>query len=118
MVDKVMIWFPGSNRWQFLSNLSSILFYMLIVFQFLIVFTAGKQTTDQGSFRPLNEASKPLRDKGIEIYVVGVGSDEEIDVNELIQIAGKKENVLTTDRFEDLVILAEDIAKVACGMKR
>lgn len=96
----------------------NIIAIFFIVFQFLIVFTAGKQTTDQGSFTSLSEASKPLRDKGIEIYVVGVGSQEEIDVNELIQIAGKEENVLTTDRFEELVILAEDIAKVACGMKR
>lgn len=79
--------------------------------------TAGKQTTDQGSFTPLREASKPLQDKGIEIYVVGIGSNKEMDVNELTQIAGKPENVLTTERFEELVILAEEVSKVACGKR-
>ena len=79
--------------------------------------TAGKQTTDQGSFTPLREASKPLQDKGIEIYVVGIGSNKEVDVNELTQIAGKQENVLTTERFEELVILAEEVSKVACGKR-
>ena len=80
--------------------------------------TAGKQTKDQGSFTPLREASQPLRDKGIQIYVVGVGSDEDIDMDELNQIAGKQENVLRTQHFKELVLLAEDISKVACGKKK
>ena len=66
----------------------------------------------------MNEASQPLRDKGIKIYVVGVGSKEDIDEDELIQIAGTQENVLTTDLFEELVVLAEDVTKVICGKKK
>lgn len=46
---------------------------------------------------------------------MGVGSD--IDEDELIQIAGTQENVLTTDLFEELVVLAEDVSKVICGKK-
>ena len=84
-------------------------------FQIIIVLTAGKQTTEQGSFTPLSEASKPLLDKGVGIYVVGVGSKENIDINELVQISGRKENVLTSEMFKDLVMLAEDLAKVICG---
>ncbi|XP_078378186.1 von Willebrand factor A domain-containing protein 2-like isoform X2 [Oculina patagonica] len=83
----------------------------------IILLTAGKQTQDQGSFTSLKEASQPLRDKGIKIYVVGVGSDEDIDEDELIEIAGTQENVLTTDLFEELVVLAEDVSKVICGIK-
>ena len=48
---------------------------------------------------------------------MGLGSDDDIDVNELIQIAGAHENVVTTDLFEELVPLAEEIAKVVCGRK-
>lgn len=83
--------------------------------QILILLTAGKQTKDQSSFKPLREASQPLRDKGIKIYVVGVRSDEDVDEDELIQISGSQGNVLTTDTFEELVVLAEDISKVICG---
>lgn len=85
--------------------------------QALILLTNGKQTKDQGRFTPLREASQPLRNKGVKIYVVGVGSDDDIDVNELIQIAGSHENVITTDLFEELVVLAEEVSKVVCGRK-
>ncbi|XP_068670645.1 matrilin-3-like [Montipora foliosa] len=87
------------------------------ILKIIILLTAGKQTTEQGSFTPLSEASKPLLDKGVGIYVVGVGSKENIDINELVQISGRKENVLTSEMFKDLVMLAEDLAKVICGMK-
>lgn len=48
---------------------------------------------------------------------MGVGSDDDIDVNELIQIAGSQENVVTIDLFEELVALAEEVSKIACGRK-
>ena len=36
-------------------------------------------------------------------------------MDELIDIAGAQENVLTTEFFDELVVLAEDVSKVACG---
>jgi len=48
---------------------------------------------------------------------VGLGSDDDIDVNELIQIAGTQENAVTTNLFEELGPLAEEVAKVVCGRK-
>jgi len=83
----------------------------------LILLTTGKQTKDRGRFTPLREASQPIRDKGVNIYVVGLGSDDDIDVNELIQIAGTQENVVTADVFGELVALAEEVSKVVCGIK-
>lgn len=85
--------------------------------QIIVVLIAGKQITENGSFIPLNETSKLLRNKGVEIFVVGVGFKENIDISELIQISGKPENVLTSEKFENLVILAEDLAKVVCGKR-
>lgn len=79
--------------------------------------TTGKQTTENGSFIPLNQALELLRGKRVEIFVVGVGSKENIDISELIQISRKQENVLTSQKFENLVILAEDLAKVVCGKR-
>lgn len=81
---------------------------------------AGKQTsqtTENESFIRLNETSELLRNKSVEIFVVGVGFKENIDISELIQISGKPENVLTSEKFENLVILAEDLAKVVCGKR-
>ena len=85
--------------------------------QIIVVLIAGKQITENGSFIPLNETSKLLRNKSVKIFVVGVGFKENIDISELIQISGKPENVLTSEKFENLVILAEDLAKVVCGKR-
>ena len=85
--------------------------------QIIVVLIAGKQITENGSFIPLNETSKLLRNKSVEIFVVGVGFKENIDISELIQVSGKPENVLTSEKFENLVILAEDLAKVVCGKR-
>lgn len=63
----------------------------------------------------LREVSQSLRDRGVKIYVVGLGSIDDIDVNELIQIGGSQEYVVTTDLSEELVALAEEVSKVVCG---
>ena len=46
---------------------------------------------------------------------MGLGSIDDIDVNELIQIGGSQEYVVTTDLSEELVALAEEVSKVVCG---
>lgn len=83
----------------------------------LILLTTGKQTKDQGRLTSLREVSQSLRDRGVKIYVVGLGSIDDIDVNELIQIGGSQEYVVTTDLSEELVALAEEVSKVVCGIK-
>ena len=85
--------------------------------QIMILLTTGKQTGQQSSVKSLQEASEPLRNKGIKIYVVAVGNKEDIDEDELIEIAGARENVITAESYDQLVNLAEEISKVACGMK-
>lgn len=83
----------------------------------MILLTTGKQTGQQSSVKSLQEASEPLRNKGIKIYVVAVGNKEDIDEDELIEIAGARENVITAESYDQLVNLAEEISKVACGIK-
>ncbi|XP_022779349.1 collagen alpha-6(VI) chain-like isoform X2 [Stylophora pistillata] len=83
----------------------------------MILLNAGKQTGPLGSLTSLQEASKPLRNKGINIYVVAVGNKKDIDEDELVEITGTPENVLTTESFDQLVNLAEEVSKVACGGK-
>ena len=85
--------------------------------QIMILLTTGKQTGQQSSVKSLQEASEPLRNKRIKIYVVAVENKEDIDEDELIEIAGARENVITAESYNQLVNLAEEISKVACGTK-
>lgn len=105
--------------WKLLRYLKTKHFNIFLSFysQIMILLTTGKQTGQQSSVKSLQEASEPLRNKGIKIYVVAVGNKEDIDEDELIEIAGARENVITAESYDQLVNLAEEISKVACGTK-
>ena len=78
----------------------------------MLVITAGKQTTDQGAYTPLDEASTLLQNKGSAVFVLGIGKD--VDPSELNQIAAGPKNVFTVDSFEDLAEKANEIKKGIC----
>ncbi|XP_032218274.2 uncharacterized protein LOC116601510 isoform X2 [Nematostella vectensis] len=77
----------------------------------LIVLTDGRQTPDPDAI-PLDQASQPLKNDGVDIYAVGVGS--KIDEKELHQIASKDSNVFTVDSFSALLGESQTIARRAC----
>ena len=78
----------------------------------MLVITTGKQTTDQGAYTPLDEASTGLQSKGSAVFVLGIGKD--VDPSELNQIAAGSKNVFTVDSFEDLNEKAKEIKKGIC----
>ena len=78
----------------------------------MLVITTGKQTTDQGAYTPLDEASTRLQSKGSAVFVLGIGKD--VDPSELNQIAAGPKNVFTVDSFEDLNEKANEIKKGIC----
>ena len=78
----------------------------------VLVITAGKQTTDQGAYTPLDEASTRLQSKGSAVFVLGIGKN--VDPSELNQIAAGPKNVFTVDSFEDLVEKAKEIKRGIC----
>jgi hypothetical protein len=64
------------------------------------VITDGNQTTDKGSYTPLDQASQPLKDKGVFVYALGIGKG--VDIKQLRPIATNSRGVFTAASFEDL----------------
>ncbi|XP_020893409.2 collagen alpha-5(VI) chain-like, partial [Exaiptasia diaphana] len=59
-----------------------------------VIITDGVQTS--GSYDVIS-ASQPLKDRGVEIYACGIGSD--VDLFELYQTASNPSNVFSTNTF-------------------
>ena len=73
--------------------------------------TDGKQTTTQ-SFTRLSVASRGIKNKGVTVYAIGVGSGA--DRAELEEIASGPQYVLTSSSFEDLQYFAPLVTKGLC----
>ena len=78
----------------------------------MFVITSGKQTTDEGPYTPLDEASTRLQSKGSAVFVLGIGND--VDPSELSKIASGPKNVFTVDSFEDLVDKSNELKRGIC----
>lgn len=76
--------------------------------------TDGAQTTNgkKGPYVPLDIASKPLKDKGIELWSIGVGKNAKRD--ELETIASDPGKVLRVNSFKELKTILTVIQKAAC----
>jgi len=78
------------------------------------VITDGKQTTTLPYTR-LSEASQGIKNKGVTVYALGVGSGA--DQAELEEIASGPEYVFTSSSFRDLKNIAPRIVKLFCAGK-
>jgi len=78
------------------------------------VITDGKQTTTLPYTR-LSVASRGIKNKGITVYALGVGSGA--DRAELEEIASGSEYVFTSSSFSDLQDIAPRITKRFCTGK-
>lgn len=76
--------------------------------------TDGKQTTTQPYTR-LPVASQGMKNKGVTVYAIGVGSGA--DRAELEQIASGSDYVFTFSSFSDLQDIAPKITKRLCAGK-
>ena len=76
--------------------------------------TDGKQTTTLPYTR-LSVASQGIKDKGVTVYAIGVGSGA--DRAELEEIASGSEYVFTSSSFSDLQNIAPRITKRFCSGK-
>ena len=74
--------------------------------------TDGKQTTDRGSYTPLEVVSSRLMNKGAAVFALGIGPN--VEVSELGKIASNPENVVTIDSFEDLTDKVKDFRDGFC----
>ena len=82
--------------------------------QIALVITDGEQTTT-GVFTPLDEASKDMKDKGVVVCSLGVGSG--VSSETLRQIASSDDNVFTSTGFEELINVVKPIVEKSCPIK-
>ena len=73
--------------------------------------TDGKQTKT-GRYTKLSVASQGIKDKGVTVYAVGVGS--AADGAELEEIASGSEYVFRSPSFESLQNISQEMRKQLC----
>ena len=76
--------------------------------------TDGAQTTNgaKGPFTPLDKASQPLKDKGVDVWSIGVGKGAK--KSDLVTIASDPGKVIVISSFTDLKDILDDVQKAAC----
>ena len=74
--------------------------------------TDGQQTTDKGPFEPLEQASKGLKDAGVTVYGLGVGTD--VNREELVAMASSPGFVFQAQSFQILIDEVENIKAQLC----
>ena len=82
--------------------------------QIALLITDGEQTTT-GGFTPLDKASKDMKDKGVVVYSLGVGSG--VNSEQLRQIASSDDNVFMSTGFEELTDVVKPIVEKSCQIK-
>jgi len=78
------------------------------------VITDGAQTTSgiKGPYTPLDKASQPLKDKGVDVWSIGVG--KKASKADLVTIASDPGKVIVTSSFKSLKDILDDVQKAAC----
>ena len=77
--------------------------------------TDGKQTTTS-QYTKLSEASRGIKNKGVIVYAIGVGSG--VDQAELEEIASRLDYVFTSSSFESLQNEASKIRRSVCDVSK
>lgn len=82
----------------------------------LILLTDGSQTYRSGAENPAI-AAQELRDSGVILFVIGIGSDK-LDTNEMKNIAGNDNNVFVAKDFKELITkeFVEKISGKTCSV--
>lgn len=75
------------------------------------VLTDGEQTTTSG-YTPLDRAALTLKNVGVRIIAIGIGS--KVNKDELKQIASSDKDVIVTKSFNDLLPIVEPLTQSAC----
>lgn len=76
--------------------------------------TDGAQTTNgaKGPYTPLDKASQPLKDKGVDVWSIGVGKGAK--KSDLTTIASDPGKVIVVSSFKNLKDILGDVQKAAC----
>lgn len=86
--------------------------YVTSINKVALVITDGEQTIDRGAYTRLDQASQPLKDKGVFVYALGIGKD--VNASQLQQIATNSRGVFRAASFEELQPMVEVIIDGVC----
>jgi hypothetical protein len=78
----------------------------------MIMLIHGRQTTTQGPVIPLDVASKPLKDKGIQMWAVGIGNG--VSQSELRDIATDPSQTFAVGSFSSIFDIVDKIVPGIC----
>ena len=78
--------------------------------------TDGHQTKNKGRYTPLDQAAQPLKDKGVEVWAVGIG--KYFDRKELELFASDSNKVIEVSSFEKLNELWDAISEASCKQSK
>ena len=76
--------------------------------------TDGAQTRSgkKGPYTPLAQASQPLKDKGVDVWTIGIG--KRVNITELQIIASDPKKVIVVSSFKELKPIIEELQRKAC----
>ena len=72
--------------------------------------TSSSQERKQGPYTPLAAAAQGLRDRGVSIYVIGIGN--KVKVPELMDLSSDYRNVLVADDFSTVPSWSKVVTEV------
>lgn len=78
----------------------------------MIMLIHGSQTTTQGPVISLDVASKPLQDKGVEIWAIGIGNS--VSQKELRDIADDPSKTFAVGSFSSIFDVIDRIVPNIC----
>ncbi|EDO40880.1 predicted protein [Nematostella vectensis] len=80
--------------------------------QVCLFLTDGIQTFDQGPYTKPSIVSQKLKDRGIDVYTVGVGDD--VDLFELLSISSGDKYTYSAKNFDELQAKVQEILQEQC----
>jgi len=76
----------------------------------LLVVTSSSQERKQGPYTPLSAAAQGLRDKGVSIYVIGIG--DKVKVPELMDLSSNYRNLFVADDFSTVRSRGKEVTEI------
>lgn len=79
--------------------------------QIAFIVTTSKQPSGE-DLKALDVASNPLRNAGVKVMAIGVGT--EVDPNELQLMVDKEEHLLLADSYDELILDRKNVSRRIC----
>lgn len=72
--------------------------------------TSSSQEKKQGPYTPLSAAAQGLKDRGVSIYVIGIG--DKVKVPELMDLSSDYRSVFVADDFSTVRSLGKVVTEI------